>query len=159
MLICRAVVFLLFKEKTAYEMRISDWSSDVCSSDLVRVAQDDRIVARIFDDEPKPLIPLFKFAQQTLEFVLAFAGADGGTDGTGQGDCLNRAFAQRHIAERCDKPGAPISNALLGAPAGENNDRDIRSCRLILYPDSPTSENPAEQPSCPPHDLQPVGHT
>src|SRR3546814_9499213 len=35
------IVFLLclcffFKQKTAYELRISDWSSDVCSSDLVR---------------------------------------------------------------------------------------------------------------------------
>src|SRR3546814_12911399 len=29
---CRA--FCFFKQKTAYEMRISDWSSDVCSSDL-----------------------------------------------------------------------------------------------------------------------------
>src|SRR3546814_6777764 len=29
-----AVFFLFFKQKTAYEMRISDWSSDVCSSDL-----------------------------------------------------------------------------------------------------------------------------
>src|SRR3546814_6746617 len=28
--------FLFFKQKTAYEMRISDWSSDVCSSDLER---------------------------------------------------------------------------------------------------------------------------
>src|SRR3546814_7661809 len=28
------VVFFVFKQKTAYEMRISDWSSDVCSSDL-----------------------------------------------------------------------------------------------------------------------------
>src|SRR3546814_9581428 len=28
--------FFFFKQKTAYEMRISDWSSDVCSSDLVR---------------------------------------------------------------------------------------------------------------------------
>src|SRR3546814_4784409 len=27
-------MFLFFKQKTAYEMRISDWSSDVCSSDL-----------------------------------------------------------------------------------------------------------------------------
>src|SRR3546814_10347047 len=26
--------FVFFKQKTAYEMRISDWSSDVCSSDL-----------------------------------------------------------------------------------------------------------------------------
>src|SRR3546814_1305999 len=30
--------FFFFKQKTAYEMRISDWSSDVCSSDLI--AQD-----------------------------------------------------------------------------------------------------------------------
>src|SRR3546814_4139838 len=29
--------FFFFKQKTAYEMRISDWSSDVCSSDLARV--------------------------------------------------------------------------------------------------------------------------
>src|SRR3546814_16338566 len=29
------VVFFFFKQKTAYEMRISDWSSDVCSSDLL----------------------------------------------------------------------------------------------------------------------------
>src|SRR3546814_10456386 len=31
-------VFFFFKQKTAYEMRISDWSSDVCSSDLMVVA-------------------------------------------------------------------------------------------------------------------------
>src|SRR3546814_12133792 len=29
-------MFFFFKQKTAYEMRISDWSSDVCSSDLTR---------------------------------------------------------------------------------------------------------------------------
>src|SRR3546814_9213680 len=28
--------FFFFKQKTAYEMRISDWSSDVCSSDLIK---------------------------------------------------------------------------------------------------------------------------
>src|SRR3546814_2674496 len=32
-LVC--IVFFFFKQKTAYEMRISDWSSDVCSSDLL----------------------------------------------------------------------------------------------------------------------------
>src|SRR3546814_5320078 len=30
-------IFFFFKQKTAYEMRISDWSSDVCSSDLQKV--------------------------------------------------------------------------------------------------------------------------
>src|SRR3546814_3327631 len=32
--VCR---FFFFKQKTAYEMRISDWSSDVCSSDLTAI--------------------------------------------------------------------------------------------------------------------------
>src|SRR3546814_9811155 len=33
-LLCAIIYFFFFKQKTAYEMRISDWSSDVCSSDL-----------------------------------------------------------------------------------------------------------------------------
>src|SRR3546814_6236867 len=33
------VLFFFFKQKTAYEMRISDWSSDVCSSDLRAVVE------------------------------------------------------------------------------------------------------------------------
>src|SRR3546814_2277661 len=34
--VCVVVLFFFFKQKTAYEMRISDWSSDVCSSDLMK---------------------------------------------------------------------------------------------------------------------------
>src|SRR3546814_6202557 len=33
-LFCSVMFFVFFKQKTAYELRISDWSSDVCSSDL-----------------------------------------------------------------------------------------------------------------------------
>src|SRR3546814_19842728 len=37
--------FFFFKQKTAYEMRISDWSSDVCSSDLlIHGMSDDNVV-------------------------------------------------------------------------------------------------------------------
>src|SRR3546814_14902156 len=35
MIMLSSFVFFFFKQKTAYEMRISDWSSDVCSSDLL----------------------------------------------------------------------------------------------------------------------------
>src|SRR3546814_10287421 len=52
-----ACLFFFFKQKTAYEMRISDWSSDVCSSDLgdvgwyvsriADVNQADRVAAAI----------------------------------------------------------------------------------------------------------------
>src|SRR3546814_13967923 len=34
-MVCFCFLFFFFKQKTAYEMRISDWSSDVCSSDLL----------------------------------------------------------------------------------------------------------------------------
>src|SRR3546814_12328673 len=35
--------FFFFKQKTAYEMRISDWSSDVCSSDLAHIELGPRV--------------------------------------------------------------------------------------------------------------------
>src|SRR3546814_2708404 len=44
--------FFFFKQKTAYEMRISDWSSDVCSSDLDKSAAQEHVgVARVADPE------------------------------------------------------------------------------------------------------------
>src|SRR3546814_10627110 len=39
-------VFFFCKQKTAYEMRISDWSSDVCSSDLGRLTSYRKIGCR-----------------------------------------------------------------------------------------------------------------
>src|SRR3546814_20853917 len=62
--ICRYVyLFFFFKQKTAYEMRISDWSSDVCSSDLAEHASGDlaehRGAAERGPDQPRPV------AQQT----------------------------------------------------------------------------------------------
>src|SRR3546814_8658792 len=57
--------FFFFKQKTAYEMRISDWSSDVCSSDLscrasrnasklLRCSCRKRVVANSSVEEPGP---------------------------------------------------------------------------------------------------------
>src|SRR3546814_19656145 len=37
-ILCYVCCFFFCKQKTAYEMRISDWSSDVCSSDLINCA-------------------------------------------------------------------------------------------------------------------------
>src|SRR3546814_10094755 len=56
-------MFFFFKQKTAYEMRISDWSSDVCSSDLMkgllRYGRSLRVPARkrrcIEGHEPNPI--------------------------------------------------------------------------------------------------------
>src|SRR3546814_5927063 len=67
-------------EKTAYELRISDWSSDVCSSDLLR-----------YPDFPgwnneEPDLPAAQADRSYLpvEVLPSFAGMGGG--GTGEGD-------------------------------------------------------------------------
>src|SRR3546814_2572796 len=54
-------MIFFFKQKTAYEMRISDWSSDVCSSDLASVASKNTLRIRNIpmtvrrDDNPIPM--------------------------------------------------------------------------------------------------------
>src|SRR3546814_9006920 len=55
LLVLFVFLFFFFKQKTAYEMRISDWSSDVCSSDLDRLADHVKQTAkRSVVDEPRP---------------------------------------------------------------------------------------------------------
>src|SRR3546814_3889125 len=49
------VLFFFVKQKTAYEMRISDWSSDVCSSDLVE-ASGTRIITIRGEADLKPQV-------------------------------------------------------------------------------------------------------
>src|SRR3546814_3229881 len=49
--------FFFFKHKTAYEMRISDWSSDVCSSDLA-AEQHVPVPQTVFFDLPQMLVNL-----------------------------------------------------------------------------------------------------
>src|SRR3546814_984254 len=95
------VFFFFVKQKTAYEMRISDWSSDVCSSDLCdrhaeehfvparwRVADADIIVAEI-GAEPQIaaicfeiLSPIMDRAKLHFRSSSTFACAD--TDGSKQ---------------------------------------------------------------------------
>src|SRR3546814_10215451 len=57
-------MFFFFKQKTAYEMRISDWSSDVCSSDLMRkyFATLERLIAL----NPRVIIPSHGMALGTV---------------------------------------------------------------------------------------------
>src|SRR3546814_4300354 len=67
--------FFFFKQKTAYEMRISDWSSDVCSSDLGEVAADQPHRGAVPDIEPgtcvqAPEIGLIRPRRQRLGAVI-----------------------------------------------------------------------------------------
>src|SRR3546814_7226231 len=77
MYFCYCVVwfFFFFKQKTAYEMRISDWSSDVCSSDLLnllvrlRVSSDHSklSLAAKFGAEPEDVADLLMATRQASD--------------------------------------------------------------------------------------------
>src|SRR3546814_21023009 len=64
------LIFFFFKQKTAYEMRISDWSSDVCSSDLSILAENETPYRRRREvgnaDIPMPKLLLQKAAKDLL---------------------------------------------------------------------------------------------
>src|SRR3546814_1063629 len=59
------LLFFFFKQKTAYEMRISDWSSDVCSSDLAVL-----IERRREERDGDPLEPVVEALQAGASLIL-----------------------------------------------------------------------------------------
>src|SRR3546814_7684243 len=67
--------FFVFKQKTAYEMRISDWSSDVCSSDLAAVGG--FCAARAFQQSTAQRVSGTGVISTTqcLNFVAAFSSS------------------------------------------------------------------------------------
>src|SRR3546814_10045782 len=87
--------FLFFKQKTAYEMRISDWSSDVCSSDLVadapellELAPDNLAKLRQLTDQA-----LYLFGRPAFEhydFLVALSSRIGGIGQIGRASCRER---------------------------------------------------------------------
>src|SRR3546814_3065488 len=79
------IFFFFFKQKTAYEMRISDWSSDVCSSDLA---------ARPAADRPHPA----DAAGGRLDRRLSRAGLAGCRTAGRRGDTRSE---ERRVGKEC----------------------------------------------------------
>src|SRR3546814_17395312 len=64
------LLIFFIKQKTAYEMRISDWSSDVCSSDLSGsqpYAGPVRLVAELVSDQPHTFLGIGADVRRVLE--------------------------------------------------------------------------------------------
>src|SRR3546814_4907275 len=83
-------MFFFFKQKTAYEMRISDWSSDVCSSDLLQPAHNDRAAMN-------PLSPhhLVKYLAERILAVEAYLERGGRAP-----EFVGRPIDDRHDLEQ-----------------------------------------------------------
>src|SRR3546814_14801182 len=63
--------FFFFKQKTAYEMRISDWSSDVCSSDLLWI----KILAILPVIEDGSVLALCSLREKGMKWTMMAAAA------------------------------------------------------------------------------------
>src|SRR3546814_2915625 len=92
-------VFFFFQQKTAYEMRISDWSSDVCSSDLIgeqvvdlgdfgAIGGDGRAGGLRIDQLPEQKAVVSALHGNCLHTPANIAGAGGGE--IGRASCRER---------------------------------------------------------------------
>src|SRR3546814_10371955 len=97
-------MFFFFKQKTAYDLRISDWSSDVCSSDLPAdttvgaVAQIDDVIlapAQI----PQKGRPHWETIVVDLNIVLFAVHIIGHADLAGQPDEIGRASCRARVCQ------------------------------------------------------------
>src|SRR3546814_4431821 len=105
------VSFFFFKQKTAYEMRISDWSSDVCSSDLIgpcsidygiQLLMNPRLAARAIDALHRgwPVtVSAGAKGYALLAIETASDSALAGFDGQQQADVLISARSEEHTSE------------------------------------------------------------
>src|SRR3546814_13932878 len=73
-------MFFVFKPETAYEMRIGDWSSDVCSSDLVAV-YGGKLPQTVTDDTPQRPTTSYGNQKLTGELLINDYSSKGFFDG------------------------------------------------------------------------------
>src|SRR3546814_8356170 len=93
-----SVVFF-FKQKTAYEMRISDWSSDVCSSDLLvkegTLVKAGDVLAKLSDDEERAQVAVAQAKLAQAGRSRARQERRQGRGSTGRGECGRDSQAAR----------------------------------------------------------------
>src|SRR3546814_5287274 len=99
-------MFFVFKQKTAYEMRISDWSSDVCSSDLTPGASSrGRLVMATSDlqDLITPLVNAFPnlvFVKDDAHRILLFNDAFCAMLGRPRSELIGKEIGRASCRER-----------------------------------------------------------
>src|SRR3546814_4708077 len=127
--------FFFFKQKTAYEMRISDWSSDVCSSDLADDRPEDRAHApdrhrravafgRIDVEQDRLAHRHERRAENALEQPETHEFAQAGGD----------AAQPRRDREADDRDlHQPLASESAGEPRSEEHTSELQSLLRISY--------------------------
>src|SRR3546814_3032842 len=122
------VFFFFFKQKTAYEMRISDWSSDVCSSDLGRLAVQSRSGALGYVPHVRPPgIKQDEEAEQQQRQV-------------GEAHRPSRNRCWRHPAARARRSSHPLVVAGASSRASASRRASAATCQRRSRSEEHTSE-------------------
>src|SRR3546814_1148908 len=103
-----------FKQKTASELRISDWSSDVCSSDLVRATPEDMAQGRApvgsqvlpYPDDPRGL-GMIAVERRAVVGGDQLIDASVGQDQYGAPAVNFRRSEERRVGKECARPCKP----------------------------------------------------
>src|SRR3546814_10844558 len=100
--------FFFFKQKTAYYLRISDWSSDVCSSDLASlirsrgVMESSELQNRRMPVRPSAMLPA------SPDSSTAATGDQAATDGVSVLEVCSAADSSENLATKPDSGGRPV---------------------------------------------------
>src|SRR3546814_9525052 len=111
--------FFFFKQKTAYEMRISDWSSDVCSSDLFAALARATGMALQVDSYHVSSVTHGEDAQGQASVTARVDGSELTGSGTSTDILEASALAWLEVANRVTRPRHPPRRA---APARSRHD-------------------------------------
>src|SRR3546814_6995772 len=112
------MLFFFFKQKTAYEMRISDWSSDVCSSDL----KVPKLGPPLPGDLGRPIVA----AQQNGEIVPVPPIGQTPPDGRSLAD-------EARERARQERESAQTSRLFLGGGRSEEHTSELQSLMRLSY--------------------------
>src|SRR3546814_6666875 len=128
------MLFFFFKQKTAYEMRISDWSSDVCSSDLLAcLSEEERDLGVALVELGAAVTTVSLYAGGMLvEMASLPFGASDITDYIASAFGIRRSQAQRLQSFYGSASASPRDNNEIielepGAPSGGDSPRIPRS--------------------------------
>src|SRR3546814_6392687 len=126
-------MFFFFKQKTAYELRISDWSSDVCSSDLPGFDLGGR--AACLHQSSRARIAVGLFGGELVHTARFLAGEEARIDRMMIADPAPAAFERIAAAfDRIDGPngfGAAGQRALGGVEPGRRSRRGAMTPRGV----------------------------
>src|SRR3546814_11626045 len=106
------VIVFFFKQKTAYDMRISDWSSDVCSSDLGKANMDQPAIEEL-------VVGRALFVEDREDLAILQPLADGVEFGGEVGSVHGPSYRAPPLAPRRSRIGPGLAmrrRALAGAP-------------------------------------------